>query len=186
MDLMDVGDHDGAIRVLQAPAQAGIGYAWFCLAIANMKKGSVDEAITWYEKAAADGNVDAMAYLGYVYKLKGDRVTARQWLTRAAANGNQNAATMLTTLDLGNGNRGAAVAGAGSKLMGDNAAAIGNLGMAIQSWTAAADAGDGDAMYKIGRAKYQQGIRGEAILWLERASRAGNTDADEFRREILS
>ena len=71
-DALDAGDNDLAIELLEMPADLGFGNAMFNIAIAYKRRGDLDEAIRWYQAAAEAGDIDAMAYLGWVLQLLGD------------------------------------------------------------------------------------------------------------------
>ncbi len=60
---------------------------------------SIDEAFRWYEKAAAAGDVPAMAALSYLYKLRrGDDAKALEFARKAAAKGDTAAMFALSRL----------------------------------------------------------------------------------------
>jgi CBS domain-containing protein len=58
------GDHDTALPLLRFAAQKGVGDAAWLLAVTLDKRGETAEAITWYERAARDGDSRADAVLG--------------------------------------------------------------------------------------------------------------------------
>jgi len=58
------GDYDTAVPLLRLAAEKGIGDAAWLLAVTFDKRGETAEAITWYERAARDGDSRADAALG--------------------------------------------------------------------------------------------------------------------------
>jgi tetratricopeptide (TPR) repeat protein len=57
------GDHDTAVPLLRRAAQQAIGDVAWLLAVALDERGETAEAITWYERAARDGDSRAEAAL---------------------------------------------------------------------------------------------------------------------------
>lgn len=174
-DALDANDLDRAIRLLTAPADAGIGIAMFNLAVAFNRKGYISKAITWYERAAESGDLDAMAYLGYAYKLLGDSDEALKWYSKAASHGHAHAQVesgkILDPLD--NSSVAAATAKHTASLMAQGAVANNDLDQAVTYWTLAAEAGDAESMVKIAVAAEVRRHYGEAVLWYAAAERAG-------------
>jgi CBS domain-containing protein/tetratricopeptide (TPR) repeat protein len=58
------GDHDTALPLLRMAAERSVGDAAWLLAATLDKRGEADEAATWYERAARDGDSRAEAALG--------------------------------------------------------------------------------------------------------------------------
>ncbi|MFC4554176.1 tetratricopeptide repeat protein [Georgenia faecalis] len=179
-DLIDRGQENEAIALLTLPAKAGIPDGMFNLAIAYLKRGSVTSAMYWYENAALAGHVDAMAYLGYLFRIKGETSLARKWLAKAARAGNSNAATMVRDLDFDPDSQAAAVVSASSMATANFHANVGRLDLARRGWLAAANAGNVEAMFELGKLQAIGGVFGEAMLWLERPAAAGHVDASRL------
>lgn len=168
--LLNAGELARAIEVLWPSVTAGDRQSTFAVAIAFMKAGNVDQALKFYELAANRGTLAAVAYLGYLYKVMGDRANARVWLTRAASLGSADAVQTLKTLDFADDPTQPPI----FIVMGDAHFASGNVDAAVQSWMSACDFGSADAMVKIGDVRMREGNVGEAKLYFARAADLGN------------
>lgn len=79
------GDVVGAMRSLRTAADAGHAKAQGLLAVILDRSGSPDEALRYYERAAAQGDAESETALALIYALRGGRETeARALLNRAA------------------------------------------------------------------------------------------------------
>lgn len=76
---LDRGDHARALPLLQRTAEAGIGESTWLLAGLLERLGQTAEAITWYQQAAADGDLRADAKFA---ELSSPR-TLISWLLRS-------------------------------------------------------------------------------------------------------
>ncbi|MCU1509508.1 MAG: tetratricopeptide repeat family protein [Glaciihabitans sp.] len=160
-------------------ARSGDVQAMFQVAVFHNRRGDMDEAHEWFEKAANAGAIEARAYLGWVYKMKDLPDEAIRWTRQAAMDGNDNAKVMLDMLlNPSDDSRPEIVAMAHmSKLMGDAAASLGNWAQARDGWYRAADMGNLEAMTLMGRLEEQEGAAGAAILWHERAALRGSNES---------
>jgi hypothetical protein len=152
---------------LEAKARSGIPQAQtvFGLELESEKKFS--EAVTWYRKAAAQNEANAMRNLGVCY-LDGKGITkqpaeAANWFRKAADLGNQDAPDDLGDLYLD-----------GIGVTKDEAAAAG-------WYRKGAERGDGNAMNSLAACYWRgQGIAKsprDAIVWWKKAAGAGNDNA---------
>jgi hypothetical protein len=132
------------------------------------------KAREWYEKAAGNGNTDAMANLGWLYQnaqgVAQDYVKARELYQKAADNGNTDAMNNLGSLY----ENGQGVAQDYVK--------------ARELYQKAADNGDADAMNGLGWL-YQnaQGVAQDYVKareWYEKAADNGNADAKKNLRQL--
>ncbi len=79
------GDVVSAMRALRAAADAGHAKAQGLLAFILDRSGSADEALRWYERAAAQGEPEAELALAQIEAVRGGRdAEARALLVRAA------------------------------------------------------------------------------------------------------
>jgi hypothetical protein len=160
-------------------AHIGNARAMFQLAVHHNRRGDMEEAHKWFEKAANAGAIEARAYLGWVYKMNDLRDEAIYWTRMAAEDGSNDAKLMLETLlnppdDL----RPEIVSMAYTlQITGDAAASLGNWRQARDRWFRAADMGNVKAMTRIGRLEEDEGALGAAILWHERAALRGSDES---------
>lgn len=141
--------------------------AWAKRGDASYARKDFPGAASWYDKAAAAGNVHAMGRLGLMYLLgrgvEQDFEKGRQWAQKAAAAGNSGAYYCL-----------GAVYENGLGVDKDPQ-------QAIDWFTKSAATGDAAAMRKLGY-MYHQGLGAErdyqqARDWYEKAAAAGNVAA---------
>ena len=125
------------------------------------------QAVSWYQKAAENGNVSAMINLGYCYKKgKGvfqDYEHAVSWYRKAAENGNADAMYNLGECYY---------YGYGVTLDYEHA---------VSWYRKAAENGNADAMYSLGYCyKNGEGLSQDyehAVSWYEKSAKKGNADA---------
>lgn len=96
------GDYKGAVDRWRAPAMRGDSDAQFNLGQAyKLGRGvpaDLNQAETWYGKAAAQGHEQAQASYGLALFANGKRDAAAPWLQRAAGRGDPRAQYVLGTM----------------------------------------------------------------------------------------
>ena len=89
------------ISTITAAAQAGNADAQFALAQAYRAgrgvPASIPDALTWYRRAAAQGNARASDEIGLILFARGDRREAMPYVNKAAARGDPRALYLLGT-----------------------------------------------------------------------------------------
>jgi TPR repeat protein len=73
-------------------------FAMFNLADLHLASGRIEEAETWFRRAADAGDVDAMFQLGSLFQMAGRIDEAQQWLQRASVAGHSGARNNLILL----------------------------------------------------------------------------------------
>lgn len=86
-------------ETLQRLARTGNPLAIFNLGRMKLTQGNKEEALNYFEQAAARGHLGGMFKLGELSLEMGDKETARTWLKNAAERGHKKAAELLETLD---------------------------------------------------------------------------------------
>ncbi|HET8902045.1 MAG TPA: hypothetical protein VFM84_08925 [Holophagaceae bacterium] len=94
---------DGGALDLKALAEKGDVQAMIVVGGYAEQDGNYDDALAWYQRAAAKGDAKAMEHLAMMAALgRGgpvDRLRARQWLEQAQAAGDKDAPGLLLALD---------------------------------------------------------------------------------------
>jgi len=162
-------------------AQQGNAAAMFELALTLDENSSsaadLEEALSWYEKAAASGLPDAQNSLGVKF-LNGEGVvanetTARYWFRKAAAGGSLDAMHNLGVLY--------------EEGLGVSA----DIDTAIHWYRAAADRGDANSLFALGcvyefGAQHLQPDLSRAYHWYNRAAEQGHEEAKACVTRLLA
>ncbi len=152
---------------LETRARSGIAQAQTVFGLELESENKFAEAVSWYRKAAAQGEANAMRNLGVCY-LDGKGLTkepaeAANWFRKAADLGNQDAPDDLGDLYL-----------EGIGVTKDEAAAAG-------WYRKGAERGDGNAMNSLAASYWKgQGVAKsprDAINWWKKAADTGNDNA---------
>ncbi len=166
-DFTNATRNRGARDRLEKKAQAGIAQAQVLFGMQLESEKNFADAVSWYRKAAAQGEANAARNLALCY-LNGKGATqdageAMKYFRQAADLGNAEAAG-----DLGD-------------LYKDGKGVPKNAALAAEWYRKGADGGDGNAMNLLG-ACYWQGLGlenspREAINWWKRGAEKGNASA---------
>lgn len=178
------GNFDEMIRWYTEAAGLGIRDAMYNLGNQYQKRGDLERAIPWYTKAADAGDDDAMFAIGSYYMMQNDVERAMHWLRKATAAGNTNAAGTVAALTAPGVQESLSAPGFQDLAAGTLAQQRGDLDEAIRSYTMAAEAGNGEAMFQLVLVYRHQGNLDQCIEWLGKAGEAGNADAITLLRSL--
>ena len=93
------GDAMGALKLYKRAADGGHAKAQVQTAFILSKSGYMEDAVSYYRKAAEQGNVDGQFGLGTSYAggegVKKDLIEARKWITLAAKQGHIEAISVM-------------------------------------------------------------------------------------------
>jgi hypothetical protein len=174
---------------LSRAADAGDATAMANLGYLLLERGDLAEAQRWLQDSAAASDVDGMVNLGLLFALQGADVEAEHWYLRAVDVGRAAAPGSVRGLreqawrkDVnGKWHDGTTPS---------HVTAMGNLGVLYEKrgdpveserwWRRAADLGNAQAMFEVGRAEWRRD-RHSAVHWFKRAADAGHHPA---KREI--
>ncbi|MFI6409764.1 tetratricopeptide repeat protein [Streptomyces sp. NPDC050548] len=174
-------------RIWRLVAELSTPRACLLIGRAAYRAQMLPEAAHALERAALDGNSEAMFSLGGIQRDQGDMEAARTWWENAAESGNARAMTNLGYLLNEQGDLEGARTWSARAANAGNIIAMSNLGNALRDqgdidgartwYTRAADAGNANAMFNLGNLLHENDDPEGARTWWERAADAGTINA---------
>jgi TPR repeat protein len=190
------GAHDVAERALRRAVETGSPGALSELAVVQLERGDVAEAVQTLERAITAGDIDALNTLGLLLATSGARRRAARWLRAAYAAGQPDAALNLGNLMADRGRTRTAYRYYRQALRAGDVDALSSIGVlyarrrmyrqAERLFWMAIDAGSVEGRYNLGNLMLARGDQAQAERCYRQAADLGHEQARQRLDDLLT